>query len=852
MNRSQHTLKEDSKLLTEIVLESPTAAISSYGFEDYNSTIEDVKYNPNGNKVSQVEASATVTPPFSLVQLHKEGVGASGNAGMSDSNHRLVSCHLRVCCCFSTSAEVKSYADKFMENIFLTMYKSDHTLENELLLRWKFFKGFPNMVLTANDHFMIYCRGTPIEYASVYASKNIFAAPFPAVCKLDQQMFACVVMNQVKPRAMNTDNDADDGSSDDDISVGTVNTPFTVAAKNSRRRNTSVKSNSEHSHLEHALHIHVPLNSTAPNTSKTTALSKDPQFLLDFSSLHEVVAIFPTKLAGLQYAVERFGFVGGPFEEMITANRHSAVTQTTQTHSARLDSPSRSGHQNSSPSSKPHSPVYHPIVKTGPHASAKISFTSSALAVVSFHHHLHSPSTPHKVNAASNIVKSRVSLKDLSHLPGRDRVLEVLHSGNKLCCIVPLYEWLSISEETLQSMNFLKAFDEPDLSLSELLDRSLQMQKRTSSSRVTSASRPTTAASEHSANIENNEEGHRDAKLTAKMELVKTFSEVGLLKKPNNGSNHERSGDDYLSRLSIISQNQRTMASKEFTRQRKSNKLDPDPFLESKLVASRSVKNLEKTMQNRELTKSLSCLSEANSNLNNNYNSNYSISGSNNVGLNNSNKRPSSTQRGVKRSSIHSRASSANTASASAVTTESDDLTVEDDINPNHNEAVEEGLFPSNSRNRATPKIDADVLNHRLKQLNKSAEQRSQVLAMHDKLCEVEHLTYSDAKYRFKLSSIPSGSSGPLIVLPPKANQIKIDDPRMGFINETLGIVESLQQMNNLNSKKGVDKKNNVHNNISHAMQLTKSVNLVEVKKKPLEKTLSLEEKLQILSSSFK
>ena len=58
------------------------------------------------------------------------------------------------------------------------------------------------MMLSDSDHFLIYCRNTPVEYASLDdVTENLFISPFPSICKDSQQKFACIVINPIRPLA---------------------------------------------------------------------------------------------------------------------------------------------------------------------------------------------------------------------------------------------------------------------------------------------------------------------------------------------------------------------------------------------------------------------------------------------------------------------------------------------------------------------------------------------------------------------------------------------------------------------------------------------------------------------------
>lgn len=793
--KDERQMRDSSIFSVEVELESPSLELQNmHGLSAFT---DDLNHSDASVMKPALEIGKTAvvppSPPFVLVHLHKES-NSNQNAGLENAKHRTVTCHLRICCAFNSTVDIKSYTDKYMESIYLTVYSSDYKLENELFLRWRSFKGFQNMVLTANDHFFIYCRGTPIEYASITATKNIFSAPFPAVCKQDQQMFVCAIMNQIKPKIQSEDAASSDGDSDggDSFSPGSYHRS---SPKHLHNRSFTKKKVAEQSSS-----VHLKVES-----------KKDPQFLKDVSCMYEVVAVFPSRIQGIQYAVERFGFVGGPFKEIIAANANRASAEELRF----LEKPSTSstlprGLAQQSPGrsfAQPSSPLPPSISKhmTSPKSSSVL------LPGVS----LAQASSVRPASVSSN--EDKIQLKDLSTLRQRDRVLELLHMDNKLCCILPMYEWIQLSQETLQRSNFLQVFEEPDMSLAEILKQS---SKRKYS--VSASSRPDTAQTDVS-NASDDEN-----KLHTKMELVKTFSEAGLLKSSQLGRNNE----DYVSRLKVVDLNQQKLAAREYSKVKKQS-FEEDGSVDKlyEMVATKSVKNLKTAIESKELSKSLAPLvisGVENKTEKPKRQSNRTYSSSN---------RPSPASRHEKRVARSAIADSDTEFSIAA-----EDISLYGDV-----DAVYKPRKPA-------PKVDEDFMNNRLLHMNKAAEQRALLLQMHDKLCEVEHLTYSDAKYRSKLSSIPSGASGggASAILPIKGNQIKIDDPRMGFISETLSIVESLQSMHVNSKHKHVGESTSSmppsknYNNAGDASRLQQGG-----QSKTLD-TKNLTEKLQKLQSTFK
>jgi hypothetical protein len=135
---------------------------------------------------------------FCLVQLHRES-SKNTSGGLLDNPKRMVRCYMRLCgACESTNA-AKKLADTQMENIYLTLFRSDPLKEKELLLNWSAFKGYDSISLSDTDHFVIFCRGAPILYSSFSPSRNIFNSPYPALCKSRGQRYACIVVNKLNP-----------------------------------------------------------------------------------------------------------------------------------------------------------------------------------------------------------------------------------------------------------------------------------------------------------------------------------------------------------------------------------------------------------------------------------------------------------------------------------------------------------------------------------------------------------------------------------------------------------------------------------------------------------------------------
>ena len=116
--------------------------------------------------------------PFSLIHIHKQSFKDKSNGGLFESQ-RNVNCYFRVCCIGNNINNIKYFVDKYTENVYLTIYKGDSNKERDLIFKWKPYSSFDKMMLSDTDHFLIYCRNTPIEYASLDDNtENLFVAPF--------------------------------------------------------------------------------------------------------------------------------------------------------------------------------------------------------------------------------------------------------------------------------------------------------------------------------------------------------------------------------------------------------------------------------------------------------------------------------------------------------------------------------------------------------------------------------------------------------------------------------------------------------------------------------------------------
>jgi hypothetical protein len=141
-------------------------------------------------KSSHYVDQKTMSNPFTLVHFHREPVRIGGGSGMA--SRRLVKCHMRLCATVSTCATAKDSAFDICSNAKLTVYKNCLDQEDELNLSWHIFNGYDNMPLQSTDHFIIYCRSAPIEFASLSLSVDLLTHTFPNASKPRAQRYACV------------------------------------------------------------------------------------------------------------------------------------------------------------------------------------------------------------------------------------------------------------------------------------------------------------------------------------------------------------------------------------------------------------------------------------------------------------------------------------------------------------------------------------------------------------------------------------------------------------------------------------------------------------------------------------
>jgi len=322
-------------------------------FDDVNNN-----YNPESKRA------------FTLVQIHRESIKSNAHGGLLDGRKKMVRCYLRICGVYESTEIAKAVADSQMENIYLTLYRSDPTREVELLLHWNMFKGFDNISLSNTDHFMIYCKSAPVLYASLTPSRNIFNSLYPALCKQPNQRYACVVINKLKDniRPATNDNNNDnnnniiksvDGSfdvvsdsSDSDESIKDSqmmimtqqgnndkmpkkqllksNKSASFIIINNRNKNNNINNNTSQSKTtngvstaggqqqqqQQQMKYKDGMSNSNSGFNKSTVVAANSNdvnnYLLEFSALSEVLFVTSNRLPCLRYAITRFGTMTDP------------------------------------------------------------------------------------------------------------------------------------------------------------------------------------------------------------------------------------------------------------------------------------------------------------------------------------------------------------------------------------------------------------------------------------------------------------------------------------------------------------------------------------------------------------
>ena len=360
-----------------------------------------------------------------------------------------------------------------MESVYLTLFKSEAGKEKELVLHWQPFRGFDSIPMTDSDHFIIYCRSTPLEYASITPSKNIFNAMFPAICKKDGQRFSCIVANKLNEIVPIKHKEEPDEESLDSLASAKKR----ESVSKPRGRNSVLVTNASAAagiaaspnggDLISAANAAVAavaasgagggaVTSTTPSTgnaqgnlsavTETTVSSKKPivPYFLEFSILNEVLMTTSNRLDCIRFAIQRFG----------------SFTDSNDP----LASPTR----------------------TPLNSSTGIGGSSSLGQKIYLR----------KANATNSSYSGGNSAANQTV----DRVLNIANNENKRICVVPLFQWLLVNEDTFKAMDFINVFTEE-------------------------ANKSNSEESAHAME----DEIARSNRLNGKSKLINSFSEAGFL-----------------------------------------------------------------------------------------------------------------------------------------------------------------------------------------------------------------------------------------------------------------------------------------------------------------------------------
>ena len=149
-----------------------------------------------GSALPGVNSSA-----FSLVQLHREPLRIRGGVG----SRRLVRCHMRLCGVFRNSQGAKDAAEELMAHVYSKLYKCDISSEEEVRVRWNAFHGFDSIPMQSTDHFVVYCRSAPLEWASFSLREDLLGHAYPPKCKARRQAFCCLSVRRIAEQYASSD-----------------------------------------------------------------------------------------------------------------------------------------------------------------------------------------------------------------------------------------------------------------------------------------------------------------------------------------------------------------------------------------------------------------------------------------------------------------------------------------------------------------------------------------------------------------------------------------------------------------------------------------------------------------------
>ena len=137
---------------------------------------------------SQLGSNSTICfKPFSLIQLHRSRHNDLGA-------RRTLETSLRLCGTFEFGQDAKDAAESQILNCYVKLNKLTFNVT------WHRFSGYENMPLDYPEHFIVFCRSVPVEYASFHTIEgcDLTKVPFPPSCKIAGQNYACVSVNDLR------------------------------------------------------------------------------------------------------------------------------------------------------------------------------------------------------------------------------------------------------------------------------------------------------------------------------------------------------------------------------------------------------------------------------------------------------------------------------------------------------------------------------------------------------------------------------------------------------------------------------------------------------------------------------
>jgi hypothetical protein len=781
------------------------------------------KLNEDGTPGTTVKTSnKLIEMPFVMVQIHREYARNSPTGGAVQGSRRLLKSYLRICGSFPSISKAKEMADKQMENIFLTLYQSNTSQQNELLLNWNTFRGFESIPVEDSDHFLIYCRSSPMEYASIFPSKNILFSPFPAICRLANQRFAVAVMNQIisdenpllngpagspkkkkqivigskvkgnhkkevviglagndsiGPEAdeevFDVNHPPDRGSDDEELEENAVSAKSVSnkSKKNLTSRKISTMGVNANSALLSGANISSRhsirkgasssvLEATTPvapssteqgltgGTAQTesavtlpefisTKKSSWPLYLQEFSCLYESLVVTATRLDCLRYAIRRFGTM--PSDILSRASSLMGGIEGTMASTGMMDT-------------------------SNPETTA-----------------VHGNST------------STIQLKAMNDSNKADRILRVVHNEQKKICVLPLFKWVLLNEETVETLNFLYAFKESTIRKILLAEELDQTQEETAYEEE-DIDMDNPQLLQLTGNPDGNEQGqkrfpgeYRDliSEIEEKHlhpEMVKSFSEAGFIPQDPLRNMNTKALDEGMNRSHSTGGLKAARSDGGIlfidNNSKRSNAMSKIEVIADQ---ARALKILEREVASKEMSKQIQVMqSQFMTHSAQSYKMNAGTGMSSYPML-----MPMSPQR------------------------------------PSDEDSTSTGNIRSKTQK------DSVQLENRLKLLNKAVHETHRILNTHDQLCELEHGTPTkkddDSSYQqlHEKKSVEAAEAlrlRPQYVSPkaspqkksiPKEEKLRLSkDNKSGIMKERLNVIESLQKMQFVPSKSSMSTSN--------------------------------------------